>query len=181
MRSKREVKAAEAPLVQDNAPVETSSLLDGLRVKHDLQIPVRVEQVTNWRDFLLPEIQDIMSHWRGPEHVDAWAELVQQVEDEEAAVFLAGQDDQILGLLIILLPFNALWPWPYVLHLWTASNASSGVKKTLVESGVAFMKGAGYDRCWALNVAGIQDEVWERVFRAAGTPLKRGTVYEVQF
>lgn len=162
------------PKVEEQA--EDLTLMDLIAQPGNL----RCERITNHEAFLLPAVQQAMEKWRPATDVPAWVELVQQVVDGDAAVFAVGQGNTIYGMLIIFLPFNDLWPWPFVEHLHVEPGAPKAAKKMLVDAGVAFMKEGGYDRFWSMNVAGLTDEVWERVFRGAGTPERRGSVYVVQ-
>lgn len=188
MQTKAQAKAAEADRASRHAlsdpqhlavqtyEAEDNGLMDMLGTPSGL----RCERILNHEAFLLPQVAAALHKWRPATDVAAWVELVQQVVEDESAVWAVGAGSRIYGMLIISRPFNDLWPWPYVGHLQIDQDSPRNAKQLLVEAGVAWMKEQGYDRFWSMNVAGLSDEVWERVFRNAGTPIRRGSVYEVQ-
>lgn len=177
MKTKAQAKAAApaATPLQDVEVGHNDDIMSRLGTPADL----RCERILNHEAFLLPQVAAALHKWRPATDVAAWVELVQQVVEDESAVWAVGSGNRIWGMLIISRPFNDLWPWPFVAHLQIEPDAPRTAKQLLMEAGVAWMKEEGYDRFWSMNVAGLSDEVWERVFRSAGTPIRRGSVYEV--
>lgn len=164
MRSKREALQKTQP-----EPVAVSSET------------FRVAAIENWQAFTLPQVQDAMAHWRPSTDVAAWTELVLQVQKGKAFVLAGGEGNRIDGLLIVILPPDALWPLPYVAHARVEPGAHPKLKNALIDAGVAILRARGYSECWAINASGLPDEAWARAFRRGGRLSAKGTAFTITF
>lgn len=91
------------------------------------------------------------------------------VSEDRFGVFL-GFENGPKALGVVELPHSRIFPFPTVLTMY--SSGTRELTKTLISSGVDFIRSHGYTKAWAVNASQHTDPVWLRAFGSTpGTPI----------
>ena len=143
---------------------------------------VDVIRVRNAFIFDAPEIVGLFklackgTYFAGGDVEAALQEFRKLVVDADAGVFIGFEDYTPRGLFLISPPFP-LFPVPQVWHAF--NQGSKGLKKAMMQAGIAFLKDKGYNKIHAVNGTGIETELWKRVFGLRSCSKSIGTMHEI--
>lgn len=97
----------------------------------------------------------------------------------ETGIFVGLDGGEPKALLVVFLPQNSLYPLPQVASFY-CKGADSKLRSAILNSGVDFVRSAGYNKVWIINRTGKSDEVHAKLFKRVATGKPIGSIMEYE-
>jgi hypothetical protein len=105
--------------------------------------------------------------------------LTPYLDDPRLVVLLGREHGAYKALAIVFEMGTPLFPLPQVYYFY--NEGSVGLRNSLTDAVVEWVKEQGYNGLQVANGSGKSDETWKRAFRRAGRLERIGSLFRIDF